>query len=186
MSYRFPKKGDRLLRKTDDWDTGVSFSSDGISRHVHIWDGYMSAGEALVEDCRRNPQERHFMVYPILFAYRHAIELAMKWILTMYGGYNANDIAHHDLWRLWKLCREVIGAAGDEEATDAVEKIVKEMHDLDKSALAFRYGIDRNNEPPKLPEGLYDPENIRDVMTGVGHFFDGTDGMLSDLAGARA
>ena len=111
--YRWPKKGDRLLRKTNDWNTGVGFSNDGISRHVHIWHGYMSAGEALVEDCRRNPQERHFLIYPILFVYRHALELAMKWILTMYGGYDANDIAHHDLWQLWKLCREVIGAAGD-------------------------------------------------------------------------
>ena len=54
MPYRWPKKGDRLLRKTDDWNKGVSFSDDGVSRHVHIWDGYMSAGEALVEDCRQN------------------------------------------------------------------------------------------------------------------------------------
>ena len=140
--------------------------------------------DALVEDCRRNPQERHFLVYPILFTYRHAIEPAMKWILTMYGGQAANDIAHHNLWELWKLCREVIDAVGDQDgAINIVERIVKQMHDLDKSALAFRYGIDKNNKPPKLPEGLYDPENIRDVMKGVGHFFDGTDGMLSDLAG---
>jgi hypothetical protein len=183
--YRWPKKGDRLLRKTDDWNRGTGFSNDGISRHVHIWDGYMSAGEALVEDCRRNPQARHSLIYPILFLYRHALELAMKWILTMYGGYDVNSIAHHNLWQLWKLCREVIDAAGNyDRSTDTVEAIIKEMHDLDKSALSFRYGIDRNNEPPKLPEGLYDPENISDVMTGVGHFFDGTDGMLSDLAGA--
>jgi hypothetical protein len=183
--YRWPKKGDRLLRKTNDWNTGVGFSNDRVARHVHIWDGYMSAGEALVEDCRRNPQERHFLIYPIFFTYRHALELAMKWILTMYGGYDANDVTHHDLWQLWKLCREVIDVAGSSDgSTDIVETIVKEMHDLDKSALAFRYGMDKNNKPPKLPEGLYDPENIRDVMSGVGHFFDGTDGMLSDLAGA--
>ena len=102
----------------------------------------------------------------------------------MYGGYGANDIAHHDLWHLWKLCREVIDAVGDSDATEIVETIIKEMHGLDKSALAFRYGMDKNNKPPKLPEGLYDPENIRDVMSGVGHFFDGADGMLSALAGA--
>jgi hypothetical protein len=185
MPYRWPKKGDRLLRKTNDWNAGVSFSNDGVSPHVHIWDGYMSAGEALVEDCRRNPQARHFLVYPILFAYRHALELAMKWILTMYGGYGADEIAHHDLWQLWKLCRKVIDTAGENDVSiNIVEKIVKEMHDLDKSALAFRYGIDKNSKPPKLPEGLYDPENISDVMSGVGHFFDGTDGMLSDRVGA--
>ena len=80
----------------------------------------------------------------------------------------------------------MVDVAGDHDAsTDTVETIIKEkMHDIDKSALAFRYGTDRNNTPPKLPEGLYDLENIREVMTGVGHFFDGTDGMLSDLAAA--
>ena len=126
------------------------------------------------------------MVYPILFVYRHAIELAMKWILTMHGDYDANDITHHDLWQLWKRCRHVIDTAGGDGdgSTDIVETSIKKMHDLDKSAVAFRYGIDKNNNPPKLPEGLYDLENIRDVMTGVGHFFGCTYGMLSDLAGA--
>ncbi len=99
--------------------------------------------------------------------------------------HSAIEIAHHDLWKLWKLCRQVIDRSGDGDGTtDIVEKIVKEMHDLDQSALAFRYGIGKNNKSPKLPEGFHDAENIRDVMTGVGHFFDGTDGMLSDLAGA--
>lgn len=183
--YRWPKMGDRLLRRTDDWETGVDFSKDSVSRHVHIWHGYMSAGEALVEDCRRNPQERHFLIYPILFVYRHAIELAIKWIVTMYGGYGPSDIAHHYLWQLWKLCRGVIDSAGnDDGSTDIVEAVIKETHDLDKSALAFRYGVDKNANAPKLPEGLYNVENIRDVMTGVGHFFDGADGMLSDLADA--
>jgi len=145
----------------------------------------MSAGEALVEDYRRNPQERHFLIYPILFVYRHAIELAMKWILTMHGGYGAVDIAHHDLWQLWKLCRPVIEAAGgSDDSIDIVQAIIKEMHDLDKSALAFRYGMNKNKKPPKLPDGVYDPQSISDVMSGVGHFFDGADGMLSDLAGA--
>lgn len=185
LPYRWPKKGDRLLRKTADWDSGVDFTKDAMTRHADIWRGYISGAEALVEDCRRNPQERHVLIYPILYLYRHAIELAIKWILTMYGGYAPNDIASHDLWDLWQLCRPVIDAAGDSDGSTAiVEPIIKQMHDLDKSALAFRYGFDRNAKAPKLPEGLYDIENIRDVMTGVGHFFDGTDGMLDDLSGA--
>lgn len=183
--YRWPTKGDRLLRTTN-WDAGASFAPHALSRHVHIWSGYFSAGEALVEDCRRNPQERHFLIYPILFTYRHGLELAMKWILTMYGGHTVNEISHHDLWQLWKLTRQVTKIAGDtSDATDVVEAIVKEMHDLDKSALAFRYGIDRSNNPPRLPEGTFDLENIRDVMTGVSHFFEGTDGWLSDHSNAR-
>ena len=79
---RWPKKGDRLLRDSEDWDRGVEFSNDEISRHVHIWSGYMSAGAALIEACEEDSHERHFLIYPILFSYRHGIELAMKWVIA--------------------------------------------------------------------------------------------------------
>ena len=177
--YRWPKEGDRLLRRSDDWNRGVEFSKDAISRHVHIWSGYIEAGSALVEACEEHEQQRHFLVYPIQFNYRQGIELAMKWIITMYGGRHAGDIEHHDLWQLWKLCRPII-ETGPDEGTDFVEKIIKEFHDLDKSALAFRYWRDKSGVLIKLPDGIIDLQNIRDVMEGVAHYLEGADGMLSN------
>ena len=41
----------------------------------------MSAGAALIEACEEDSHERHFLIYPILFNYRHGIELAMKWVI---------------------------------------------------------------------------------------------------------
>ena len=143
--YRWPKRGDRLLRDTADWDRGVGFARDQISRHVHIWAGYMSAGASLIQTCKDDPNDRHFLIYPILFNYRHGIELAMKWIVAMYGHYSSvriGYIAHHDLWQLWKLCKQIIIELGSEdEAIPIVEQIIKDLHDLDKSALAFRYDL---------------------------------------------
>jgi hypothetical protein len=98
IPYRFPKKGDRLLRATTDRDRGVEFADDPVSRHVQIWNGYMTAGEALIDDLRDNNHDRHALIYPILFTYRHGIELAMKWIIAMYGDRTPAEIAHHDLW----------------------------------------------------------------------------------------
>ena len=37
--------------------------------------------------CQNKPNERHYLIYPILFNYRHAIELAMKWIIAVYVRY---------------------------------------------------------------------------------------------------
>src|SRR5215218_701822 len=85
-SCRWPKKGDRLLKHSHDWDKGVEFDGDAYSRHVHIWSGYMRAGAALVDECQREAVDRHFLVYPILFNYRHGLEVAMKWIIDRYGG----------------------------------------------------------------------------------------------------
>ena len=185
--FLWPAKGDRLLRRADDWDKGASFSRDGQSRHAHIWNGYKKAGAALVEECSRNASSRRFLIYPILFCYRQGLELAMKWIVIHYGGcagVSAEDIFHHDLWQLWRACKTVVlkvgldGDTDDEDDLEVAEKIVKEFHDLDKTSLALRYPYDKNGIVPPLPDREIDLENVKKVMDAVLNFFTGADGQL--------
>lgn len=181
-NYRSPKNGDRLLRCSEDWDRGVDFSNDEISRHVHMSTGYMTAGAALIEACEADPHNRHFLIYPILFNYRHSLELEMKWIIARYGSHTSaktNDTEHHDLWQLWKRCKVILSEiGGDSEAIPVVEQVIKDFHELDKSSLAFRYSQDKKGAVISLPDQMVDLENIRDVMEAVKGFFDGADGLL--------
>src|SRR5712691_8359222 len=85
--YRWPKAADRLLRP--HWEDGVLFSDDGHSRDGFIWDGYMKAGAALVHHVIENDRDGDFLIYPILFNYRHGLEVAIKWVLDRYGRYAA-------------------------------------------------------------------------------------------------
>lgn len=181
LDYRWPKKGDRLLRRSDDWDRAVTFSDQPVARHVFIWGGYMRAGSALIDACQRDPSSRHELVYPILFSYRHGIEMAMKWIVSRFGRYVGvpAPMPDHNLWQLWQSCKTVIiGIGGEDGAIETVEKLVKEFHDLDKSALAFRYSVNKNGAFIRLPDVPVDLANLRDVMIAVGHFFDGADAQL--------
>ncbi len=189
MEYRWPKKGDRLLRQSDDWNRGFEFSESPISRHVHLWDGYLSAGDGLIRLCMQDgyEHERHFVIYPILYNYRHGLELAMKWIIVKYGGQGTSGVDDdHNLWKLWKRCREIIDAYGstDSGTDDVVEQIVKDFHDLDKAGITFRYGWGKDGKSIKLPDHMIDLENIRDVMEGIAGYFDGLDGWLDDLKSA--
>ena len=104
QNYRWPKMGDRLLKQSQDWKQGAEISSDSISRHVHIWDGNMRAGAVLINACGENNPDRHSLIYPILLNYRHAIELAMKWIISMYGRHATVEIGDFEHHNLWKLC----------------------------------------------------------------------------------
>jgi hypothetical protein len=182
-SCRWPKKGDRLLDSSLDWDRGVKFSKDEISRHVYIWKGYMCAAATLIDVSEGDRAERQILIYPILFNYRHAIELAMKWIIAMYShcaGIEVGKIEHHNLWELWKICRQIIPSLGEnDEALQAVEQVIKDFHDLDRTALTFRYSRDKGGTLLSLPDDLIDLGNIRDVMEAVGNFFEGADGQLS-------
>jgi hypothetical protein len=188
--YRSPNKGDRLLRRSDDWDRGVEFAKEPISRHVHLWDGYMTAAARLVELCSqgRCHYDRNFLIYPILFNYRHGLELAMKWIIVTYGGDGIDGIAgmDHGLWELWKRCCSIAEQHGpvDEEATGIVEQIVKDFHDLDKAGINFRYGWSKDGKEIQLPTERIDLENMRAVMQGVASYFNGLDVWLDELSSA--
>jgi len=149
----------------------------------------MAAGAGLIELCTQDgyEHERHFVIYPILFNYRHGLELAMKWIIILYSGQGINEIdKDHNLWKLWKRCRLIIDQyeSNDTEADDVVEQIMKDLHDLDKAGITFRYAWDKAGKEITLPDYMIDLENIRDVMGGVEGYFNGLDGWLSHLKSA--
>jgi hypothetical protein len=144
------------------------------------------AGEALIDASSSKPHKRNSLIYPILFCYRHGLELAMKWMITQYGGAAGVSAPKldHDLWKLWQSCKAVFQysdtGAGDD--IQAVERVIKNFHELDKSGESFRYSANKHGDLIPLPEGPKDLDNLRDVMKGVAHFFDGWDVYLSDLA----
>ena len=186
---RWPKRGDRLLRASDDWEQGVEFTSEPIQKHALLWDGYLAAGDGLIQLCQTKgyEHERHTVIYPILFNYRHGLELALKWVILMYGGEGVSGVRNdHDLWNLWRRCREIIEATGpaETETDDAVEQVIKDFHDLDQAGINLRYGWGKGGREIKLPQHVIDLENLRDVMEGIASYFSGLDGWLDDLRSA--
>src|ERR1700688_2943200 len=107
-------------------------------------------------------------------SFAFGVELAMKWIIMMYGGGGVGTTEHHGLLDLWKQCRAIIETTGpDDGGIEVVEKLIKEFHDTDKGALAFRYSRNKNGALIKLPDGIIDLENLSDVMEGIEGFFTG-------------
>jgi hypothetical protein len=189
VKNRWPNKGDRLLRASEDWQTAVHFESHQTSRDAFLWHGYMTAGAALIDEAERRSHDRHALVYPILFNYRHGLEIAMKWTIEMYGRLAEVrlDEPDHNLLSLWKKCRRILESVerrDEDEALDAVERIVKDFHEIDKSAMAFRYSTNKHGATILLPDKAIDLQNVQHVMEAVDNFFQGADGMLSDIRSA--
>lgn len=112
----------------------------------------------------------------------------MKWILLCYSGKGLKAFKpNHNLLQLWEKCRQLAEhyRVNDDEATIAVENIIKEFHKLDKKGVTFRYGWEKDEEEIPLPAEPVNLENIRDVMDGVAGYFDGLDGILSDTIHAH-
>lgn len=152
----------------------------------------MKAGATLIDQWQSSPDRSdcQLLVYPILFCYRHGLELAIKWIIGRYGKYARipeADYGHHDLLKLWIVCRKVIlevGSDGETEALLAVEQVVKDFHELDKGSFSFRYSTGKNGAVIQLPNVGFDLTNIKNVMEAVNNLFTGADGQLDHNSGA--
>ena len=127
-------------------------------------------------------------MYPILYNYRHGIELALKWVITTFGEYasvEVGDCEHHNLWKLWCVYKGIVLELGsdDDNTFAVVEQVIKDFHDLDKSGQAFRYA-DAKNGTFDLPEYPIDLQHTCQVMKGVNNFFSGVYGQLDDRVSA--
>jgi hypothetical protein len=149
-------------------------------------DGYRQAANLLVERAAEERGARDFLLYPIIFSYRHFLELSLKSMLLLYG--RQVDIFpvwdDHDLGRLWRLFEAMIGryeTDHDNDAFEAVKTCVAEFAHIDPNSFAFRYPVDRKGQPVEIDMDRIDLLQLRDVMEGIHGYFMGTDGYLDNL-----
>ncbi len=190
LEQRWPYPDDQLLRKAVNWKNAITFSDYPAERHVLIRNGYFLAGHALVERCQNDTYERQVMIYPILFCYRHALEMTMQWIIGSYGhryGVSLPTKPDHNLDSLWKCCKAIFTHPDNKRAAVGaltVEKLIKQFHRLDTRAEAFRYAVKKDGTLIRLPDVAIDPVNLREVMEGLENFFSGADGHLDQVCSA--
>jgi len=111
----------------------------------------------------------------------------MKWIIELYGGLGnveREERDQHDLLALWRKCRTIFESVPEldgDEALEAVERVVKDFHDIDKNATSFRYSKNQNGAMITLPDKSIDLQNVRDIMERVDNFFHEAYLLLSDI-----
>ena len=189
--YRWPRKNDLPFRKAKNARSEAPISHDRVTRKVSIIGGFMLAGNALADQALNEAIQRHDLVYPMLFCYRHAIETGLKWLVEQYGP--PLDVVPgrlddtHDLLFLWNNCVRLFQACGpnvDDEATTVVGGIVKQFHEWDKCGIAFRYATNKSGAVKAFQYPSIDIPNLRDVMEGFANFISGSDGWLDNITRA--
>jgi hypothetical protein len=189
LDIRWPRPNDRLLSKVDSWNDAMAFSGDPVERNALMSKGYFRAGYILIDRCRQNIHEGHVLIYPILFCCRHALEMTMKGLLESYGHHFGVPAPgpSHNLWRLWESCKAIFAQIDNENAaadTLIVEKLIKQFHDLDARAEAFRYPVKKDGTLIDLPNDAFNLTDLRGVVESLENFFSGADGYLDHLCSA--
>lgn len=186
---RWPKSGDDpFAMKTSAWDS-ARIQQNVESRFYGMVSGYRSAADSLVDRAVEDRFERDVLVYPILFLYRHAIELELKWLLSNYGRQAGIQPVwnSHELKPLWEKLLQVFEALGVEdpdETNSHVAFIVAQFSKIDPRSFSNRYPVDTKGIPIPVEREELDLAVLKDVLAGVFSFFDGCDGYLSELVAA--
>lgn len=181
--FRWPTSGDRLFGHSASVADDAAISHDPLSRLYDMTEGYKRAADMLIEHGAGNRIDRHYLVYPVIFCYRHYLELSLKTILLVYG--STVDITPnwkaHDLNQLWPLFEKVLRRHGANDEADAVvRKCVAEFSKIDPKSITFRYPVSQEGKPVEIDlEGL-DLLQLREVMKGIYGYFSGVDGIYTN------
>lgn len=186
--FRWPQDGDDPFDVGEDGNHAMLAKSD-FTRFVLMFEGYRKSADVLVERALDDWREADTLVYPVLFLYRHALELNLKYIINFYGPHVDVEPVWdtHDFKVLWPRFLEVLHRFGTDDpdrADQVVGGVIAQFGNVDPGSFSHRYPCDRFGNPIPLAQERMNLETLKDVMDGVFGYFTGTDGYLDSLANA--
>ena len=128
-------------------------------------------------------EDRDVMLLPIVYLYRHAIEVRLKEIIRL--GIARKFFEKSEVENLWTQVRRLLDdcfAKEDPAPTDAVGEIIMEIHEADPFDQAFRYDRDRDGKPHRhetLPDAM-GVEHLRDVTNAVWNYLTSSIDIISE------
>jgi hypothetical protein len=142
--------------------------------------GYREAAETLIDVIieQQYPTSRT-LLHPLLFLYRHSVELRLKRLIEEYGP-SGRPSTRHELRILWPACKEIIARYTTGTEIDKAGKLIEELGDADDSSQTFRYARTKQGNPIEIPFEVVDLVNLRKQMNDLDTFFFGLEAEISE------
>ncbi len=152
----------RVHDKLDLYAAGYKRASDILAAHV------ISTGMGL-DAC----------IYPILFLYRHYLELRLKELLhsgSKLLSKNYTMKSTHSLIRLWSDARPLVHEIfpdGDAAELDSLERLLSEFSRIDEKSEAFRYPVNKKGAMYLDDIKYINVRNLIEILAKVESLLDG-------------
>ena len=141
--------------------------------------GYRDAAQALIDLIIERPQEANrTLLHPILFLYRHSVELRLKHMIAEYGLGSPN--LDHKLKGLWNTFKVIAKQHAIKEELDKAGRLIDELHTVDENSQAFRYATDREGGAFEFKFEAVDLMNLRKQMDDLDTFFFGLEAVMDE------
>jgi len=118
--YEPPRPGieDELFGSGPDWHNNACLGMPGGFAYIA---GYLRAGDVLAQHVETTHHDQDFLVYPMMFVYRHYLELRLKDLRKDCFELLDREVdpkLNHALGVLWKDCRGALDELWDETFGD--------------------------------------------------------------------
>jgi hypothetical protein len=134
----------------------TEFFGMGPDSHLaHIWlgpepfypyvKGYTITVETLLRRATRCPHEAKFLIIPILYNFRHAVEIQLKNIICLTENFQEGNLQYpkgHNLKKLWMVAKRLCGEGmviPEWKQSELSEALILELDRLDEAGDKFRF-----------------------------------------------
>lgn len=172
-----PQKDDRLFGSDEDWQTNACISP---------WDadyayssGYRRAAFSLAEKVCETLRDQDRLVYPIVYLYRHHIELVLKSLIVLASALldrpltnqELGILGRHKLDELWKnlrpllepVCKLVQDESFPLSDIEGIESYISQLHEHDPDGQRFRYATFKEGKKKVKVEKRSLKEDLRHI-----------------------
>lgn len=181
-----PDEKDNLFTTADDWQNNACLTF-GADRWWPYVVGYKEAADLLVSTIDRTQRHQDTMVFPIVFLYRHYLELGLKNLIRQ--GRRLLDVDRpvpqgHRIDELWRICSALLQEISPDDAIEAqqhIGRLIDEFCQIDATSTAFRYPVDINGNPSLSGLAALNLRNLRDVMAKIAVILNGASDQIDEL-----
>jgi len=169
IKYRSPQLDDKLFADTIDYWMSASIGWYYDPTEIYIM-GYKEAGDCLVNSVAEQKGTPDSLLFPIVFLYRHYIEIRLKSLLqdgSQLLDLEYNPKAEHRLSKLWSEVRKIITTlwpSGDKNELRSIDLLIHQFEQVDPHSTAFRYPKDlEGNNSLKIETPRVNLRNLKEV-----------------------
>ncbi len=203
-----PDKDDVLFRAAENWNANACMGVT-VSDWIYFT-GFRRAAQLLAEHVCGTSKDQDFLVYPIVYLYRHHIELILKSIFESASGLldrplteeDRRLLGRHGLLELWGAVRPLLNDVCDRASNphfpaaelDGIDSHIRQIHEHDPDGQRFRYATVRakgtrrgGGKVPSLKHlNLVNVRVFAETVEKLVSYLEGIDWWFSDLEDAHA
>ena len=207
-----PRAADVLFGPGEDIDANACIAH-WMEVDFIYFSGFRRAGSRLAQHVCETASDQDYLVYPIVYLYRHHAELVLKNIIEVAAALLDRELTDgdhkalggHALSRLWDIARPMLNPVCalvpnppfPEDDLQGIDSYIRQLHEHDPKGESFRYATTKPKRgggrgitagTPSLSPNLK-LVNIRAfaaAMEKLGDYLEGIEGWFGDLQDAKA